>query len=157
MGTDHESCTAAQKSEVLTVAREKYLAMLMLDGANKERFKKMKEDMDLDYAKGQDTYPTTRNAVLRLLNSKNNTVTKKPFVPRHESSGEDNLVFVQASDRRKCFRFGKGGHIAWDCIEEKPAEEQMHTMVTRAGEVAVESGGDEDSVSEGDVADVDDE
>jgi hypothetical protein len=42
--------------------------MLMFDGANKKRFETMKEDMDLDYAKGQDTYPTTQYAVLRLLN-----------------------------------------------------------------------------------------
>jgi len=44
MGTNHEECTTAQKTEALATAREKYLAMLMLD---------MKEDMDLDYAKGQ--------------------------------------------------------------------------------------------------------
>lgn len=33
----------------------------------------------------------------------------------------------------------------------------MHMMVMGAGKGAVEPGGDEDSVSEGDVADIDDE
>jgi hypothetical protein len=101
MGTDRDGCTVAQRTQALAVAKEKYLAMLMLDGANKMRFGEMKEDMDLDYAKGQDTYPTTRNGVLRLLNSKNNTVIKAPAVPRHESPEEDNMVFAQSSDRRK--------------------------------------------------------
>ena len=97
MGTDQENCTGTQKSA------EKYLTMLMFDGANKEHFENMKEDMDLDFAKGQDTYPTTRNAVLRLLNSKNNMVVKKQVMPKHVGGGEDNMVFAQTSDCRKCF------------------------------------------------------
>ena len=45
MGMDRESCTSTQKSEALATAKEKYLAMLMFNGANKDRFEKMKEDM----------------------------------------------------------------------------------------------------------------
>lgn len=80
MGTSWETCTAEQKTKALTTAREKYLAMLMFDGANKERFGMMKDDMDLDYAKGQDTYPTIRYAVLRLL------ISKTTLWPRNKSS-----------------------------------------------------------------------
>lgn len=82
MGMDQSSCTEAQKTEAITTVIEKYFTMLMFNGSNKERSQEMKEDMDLDYAKGQDTYPTTRNGVLRLLNSKNKTMTKKSAAPR---------------------------------------------------------------------------
>jgi hypothetical protein len=156
MGTDRDNCTPAQRSEALTTAKEKYLAMLMLDGANKERFERMKEDMDLDYAKGQDTYPTTRNGVLRLLNSKNNTVVKKDPMLRQEPGREDNMVFAQASEGRKCFRCGRTGHIARDCKAEKPAEEQMHTMAQGDGSSSGSGKGD-DSESSDVLPEADDE
>jgi hypothetical protein len=156
MGTDRDGCTAEQRAQALAVVKEKYLAMLMLDGANMTRFREMKEDMDLDYAKGQDTYPTTRNGVLRLLNSKNNTVVKGPVVPRHESPGEDNMVFAQSSDCRKCFRCKKPGHIAKDCTKPAPSQEQMYTMVQGDGTAReLDHGGE--SVSGEEVAEVDDE
>ena len=77
MGMDCNTYTMAQESQALITAKEKYLAMQMLDGANKDRFGKLKEDIDLDYGKGRDIYPTIRNVVLQLLNSKNNTMLNK--------------------------------------------------------------------------------
>lgn len=153
MGTDRDSCTSVQKVEALDMAREKYLTMLMFDGLNKERCEKMKEEMDLDFAKRQDTYPTTRNAVLRLLNSKNNMVVTKQAVLRHGASGEDSMMFAQMSDRRKCFQCQKQGHIAKDCTEELPRQEQMHTMAeSKDGQEEASrkddaSGGDEEEVA----------
>lgn len=50
-------------------ATEKYLAtMLMLNGANWQCFGKLRKDLDLDYAKGNGTYPKDRAACLHLLN-----------------------------------------------------------------------------------------
>jgi hypothetical protein len=62
------------KQQARMTAKEKYLAMLMLDGANAKRFSSLKANLDNDFAKGIDTYPANRNAVLRLLTSWNDTV-----------------------------------------------------------------------------------
>lgn len=53
MGTVRETFTSVQKSKALSLAREKYLAMLMLDGANKEHSAKLKVGMDLDVQKAR--------------------------------------------------------------------------------------------------------
>ena len=52
--------------------------MLMLDGANYYKFKELR--VDNNYAKGSDTHPTNRNAVLCLLNSR-----KMPTYPRQNN------------------------------------------------------------------------
>jgi len=69
MGVSRDDATSEQKSKAMELAQEAYLSMLMLDGANYYKFKALREELDNDYAKGTDTYPTNRNAVLRLLNS----------------------------------------------------------------------------------------
>lgn len=58
MGTDRDNATTAQKSKAVELAQEAYLSMLMLDGANYYKFKTLREEIDNDYAKGTDTYPT---------------------------------------------------------------------------------------------------
>lgn len=69
----------------------------------------------------------------QALELQNNKVMKAPAVPRHESPREDNMVFAQSSDRRKCFRCKKLGHIAKNCTEPAPNQEQMHTMAQGDG------------------------
>ena len=44
--------------------------MLMQDGVNMTRFNGLKEELDNDYSKKNDTYPTNCNTVLQLLNSR---------------------------------------------------------------------------------------
>ena len=115
--------------------------MLMLDGAH-DSFKKLKLELDSDYAKGSDTYPTDRNAVLRLLNQRQPS-RPSAWVPKHlqrDRETSDGLMFAQSSgggnrggrpDNRTCFRCGKKGHISVDCTEEKPKgkdDDQIHSM-----------------------------
>ena len=77
MGTDRDNATTSQKTKALELAQESYLTMLMLDGANYYKFKDLREELDNDFAKGTDTYPTNRNAVLQLLNSRKTGHTPK--------------------------------------------------------------------------------
>lgn len=166
MGTTRDSATPSQTNEAMELAQERYLSMLMLDGANYYKFKGLREELDNDYAKGTDTYPTNRNAVLRLLNSR-----KTPSFPPQPNvrQGDAAMMFAQGDggrpDNRKCFRCGRKGHIATNCPAEKPGvndggnggeeDEHMHTM--RAVE-SDESGEDEDESDDGSIdVDGDDE
>eukprot|EP00804_Cyclotella_cryptica_P016582 CCRYP_020530-RA/>CCRYP_020530-RA protein AED:0.64 eAED:0.30 QI:0/-1/0/1/-1/1/1/0/420 len=163
MGTTRESATTSQKHKAMELAQEAYLSMMMLDGANYFKFRELREELDNDYAKGTDTYPTNRNAVLRLLNSR-----KTPSYPRQANVRQSDgaMVFAQGDtsrvDNRKCFRCGKKGHIATNCPAEKPTtsdgdganeeEEHLHTM--RAVE-SKESGQEDHYTSTDEEVDVD--
>ena len=98
MGTDRDSATPAQKAKAMELAQESYLSMLMLDGANYYKFKDLREELDNDYAKGNDTYPTNRNAVLRLLNSRKMSTSARLPNPR---GGDSAVVFAQGDGARR--------------------------------------------------------
>jgi hypothetical protein len=134
------NATAAMKQQARTTAKEKYLAMLMLDGANAKRFSSLKANLDNDFAKGVDTYPTNRNAVLRLLTSWNDMVQE-----RHGTEVKDedhqNMFVLDDEMKQKCYVCGSTEHLKANCPnckdpadkkdKEKPAdsdEEQMHAM-----------------------------
>jgi hypothetical protein len=85
METDRENATNDQKAKALGLAQESYLAMMMLNGANYFRFSELREELDNDFAKGHDTYPSNRNAVLRLLNSRKNSSIGKSAAQRATS------------------------------------------------------------------------
>jgi hypothetical protein len=129
------NATAAQKQAAITAAKEKYLATVMLDGANFKRFSSLRESLDKDYAKGVDTYPVNRNAVLRLMNTWDDSVKSRARKPDPKKEKEDaDHLFAQDEERSiKCYKCG-GPHLKRDCPklkkeeEDKPAEEQLHAM-----------------------------
>ena len=69
LGTDQDNATTEQKAKALELVQKLYLSMLMLDGMNYHEFRDLREELDNDFAKGSDTYPTNRNVILHLLNS----------------------------------------------------------------------------------------
>lgn len=100
---------------------------MMLDGENQCRFKSLKTDFDNIYAKGDNNFPATMNAVLCLLNSHRGHEGQKP--PEHQcrDDGEDALVFTQdegkRSDNHICHQCREKGHISCFCLVEKLKEE----------------------------------
>lgn len=91
----------------------------------------------------------TRNAVFGLINSKNCTIIKRPFVSWQGGSGEDNIVFAQTSESKKYFVCRKPGLTAKDFNEERLMVEQLYS-------IAVEPERDNESVLEEDLLAFDD-
>lgn len=70
MGMDWTSVAPDQTTKATEIACKAYLLMLMLDGACYFRFKDPHEELDNNFANGNDMYPIKLNVVLWLLNSR---------------------------------------------------------------------------------------
>jgi hypothetical protein len=66
---DVDNPTPDELERAKTAAKEDYLAMMFLSGADKTKFWKLWDELSNDYAKGTDNYPSTLDGMLRLLNN----------------------------------------------------------------------------------------
>ncbi len=62
------SPTDAERALAVNAIREEYLAALMLSGAHRDRFSKLRTDFKNQYGYGDDRFPKTVDACLSLLN-----------------------------------------------------------------------------------------
>ena len=61
--------TNEQMKEGKKAVREKFLAALMLSGANGAKYNDLKRGMKENFVTGTSTYPESPEAVLRILNA----------------------------------------------------------------------------------------
>jgi hypothetical protein len=66
---DVASATSLEKAETRKIVREKFLAMLMLNGANGLKCNDLKRSMSENYVTGTSKYPESPEVVLRILNA----------------------------------------------------------------------------------------
>ena len=78
--------------------REKFLAALMLSGANRAKYNDLKRGMKENFVTGTSTYPESPEAVLRILNA---YVPPAGWNKRHQEAGsanEEGAMFAQTGD-----------------------------------------------------------
>ncbi len=68
-GTDMSKATNKQMKEGKKVVRKKFLAALMLSGANGAKNNDLKRGMKENFVTGMSTHPESPEAVLRILNA----------------------------------------------------------------------------------------
>jgi hypothetical protein len=68
-GTDMSNATNEQMKEGKKAVREKFLAALMLSGANGAKYNDHKRGMKENFVAGTSTYSKSPEAVLRILNA----------------------------------------------------------------------------------------
>jgi hypothetical protein len=111
---------------------EKFLAALMLDGANCDKYGNLKRSIQENYATGMSKYPVSLAVVLHILNA---------YVPfpgwnrgmKQDGGGDSGAVFTQTDDDTwkkniTCHKCGKKGHLAWGCKSKKEPD-QVHANV----------------------------
>ena len=115
--------------------REKFLAALMLNGANRDKYGQLKRSMAENYVTGTSEYPESPEVVLRILNA---------YVPpmgwnRRIKQDAGNLLdegamFAQSNgdDSWKanitCHGCGKQGNLKRECPNKKD-KDQMHATI----------------------------
>jgi hypothetical protein len=121
----HGATTAAKAA-----AREDFLAMMFLSGANNSKFWKLREDLANDYVKGRDNYPSTVDAALRMMNTYKGP-KQRDVRDQVEDGAEDRLAFVQqggTNPNLKCWHCNEKGHAKNNCPKLKEIEEGAQNL-----------------------------
>jgi hypothetical protein len=134
---DPSKASADDLKEAKGVVREKFLAALMLNGANASKYGELKRSMAENYVTGTSEYPESPEVVLRILNAYQppagwNTNRRKQEAGTGTNKG---AMFAQTDNDNwkadiKCYKCGEKGHLAWECTKKKTKEaEQMHATI----------------------------
>jgi hypothetical protein len=117
---DPDNPTPDELDDAKEAARDDFLAMMFLSGADKDRYWKLRNELSNDYAKGVSNYPCTLDGMLRLLNNYK-TTGKAPTAPPPRNG--DGLTFLQDGENKGCWHCGDAKHRKADCPKLKALEE----------------------------------
>ena len=93
--------TPMQLSEAEDVSIEQVKAAMLISGANRQQYGKLKDELANDYLLGSDHYPDTLEKAARILANYQNTRASAPY---RASGNETGVAFLQ--------RGGRGGRGA---------------------------------------------
>ena len=137
-------------AEGVTMAeRNKMLAYMFLDGADKTMFGYLVKNMGNDYALGNDTYPEDVESALQVLllyqEGVHRKSTKKKIIQRDNDEMVElsfaQLTKNQLRKRGMCFTCGKKGHTAPQCPHRGEPGMKMITMVDETQNLQTAVGG----------------
>ena len=107
---DVDNPTDDELENAKDAAREEFLAMMFLRGADRNRYWKLRDELSNDYAKGVDNYPTTLDGMLRLLN--NYKGAGNPVNQRGNQNHRSELSFLQNDNKGNgCWHCGAKGQV----------------------------------------------
>ena len=95
--------TAAERKKAEEDASEAVKAALLISGADKSRFGRLKDKLANNYLLGTDQYPDTYEKAMRILGNYQTTKMNRPF---RMDGNESGLAFIQRGGRGR----GRGGH-----------------------------------------------
>ncbi len=105
--SDKDNITDNERKSVGEEANESVKAALLISGAEKRRYGKLKDELANNYLLGTDQYLNTFNKALHILG---NYQTTKPNMPFRGNGPESGLAFIQQGNRggRGCRGRGRG-------------------------------------------------
>eukprot|EP00804_Cyclotella_cryptica_P002560 CCRYP_010401-RA/>CCRYP_010401-RA protein AED:0.15 eAED:0.13 QI:0/0/0/0.5/1/1/8/0/1350 len=118
--------TQETMDQAMETSCEEYLACFVIRAANKERYEKLKDELDNDFLKGKDTYPKKMEDALRLLQSHKGGKLREAGSASINAGERTGVAFAQQGARSggtrdmskdKCYNCGRTGHHAINCEE----------------------------------------
>jgi hypothetical protein len=113
--------TPMQLSEAEDVSIEQVKAAMLISGANRQQYGKLKDELANDYLLGSDHYPDTLEKAARILANYQNTRASAPY---RASGNEKGVAFLQRGGRggRGAGRGGQEGRGAKAEVKTGPGE-----------------------------------
>ncbi len=134
-GIDMDKASGDEMKEAKKTVRDKFLAALMLNRANRDKYGELKRGMAENYVTGASKYPESTEAVLRILNV---YVPPVGWNRRNKQEArnllDEGAMFAQLSEDdswkadNTCFRCGKQGHLNRECPNKKD-KDQIHANI----------------------------
>ena len=105
------------KDKVLEQEREKFLAFIFMDGADKKVFGYLMKSLRNDFTLGNDKYPVTMEDALQVLAM--NLPRKKADGKSGDAGGKETSFNQTDSTNLRCWYCKEAGHVKQDCPKRK--------------------------------------
>ena len=123
--TDPSQASADELKEAKGIVREKFLAALMLNGANASKYGEQKRSMAENYVTRTSEYPESPEVVLRILNAYQ---PPAGWNRRKQDAGagtNEGAMFAQTDNDNwktgiECYKCGEKGHLHGSAPRKKP-------------------------------------
>jgi hypothetical protein len=137
-GFDMDKASADETKEANKMVRVKLHATHMLNGANCEKYGKLKRSTAENYVSGTSKYPVSPDIVLRILNAYIPPMGWNSCIKQDSGSpAEEGVMFTQSDDgdnswkaNMTCHGCGIRGHLKRECPNRKDkGQDQIHANV----------------------------
>jgi hypothetical protein len=135
---DMDKASASEMRDAKKIVRDKFLAALILSGANREKYGKLKRSMAENYVTRTSKYPKSPEVVFCILNAYTLPPGWNRRLKQEGGVGDKGAMFVQLDgrdDSRKknisCHNCGKKGHLKRECPNKMTNKggEQVHANI----------------------------